>query len=498
MDHRIDSGMNHSTQKSMLDRLLELRRSIAAALIVSPKDPVGHWLEWITLTALFLLGLFLWGDALSWGNVPWDQADWFDVSGPRLFYLQETFQAGQLPLHVSSSTGLMHATDRFLAVPDVIVSPQIILLRWISPGAFVLGQTLMLYSLGYWGLLRLKRHWRLSIVAFTPLFLIFNFNGHLVTHMAVGHIVWWAHLLLSWFVLWVVRLLEKGGGWRWAANISILLTIIFLQGGYHLFVWCWIFLAGLLIFNWRLRKPLLLALGASILLNFGRILPGALVAKAMNIGFLSGFTTVNELLDGLISLRGPARALDTVTPLNPLVASWEFDHYIGWAGVALLFLGGWFWLRSREEWKKPFAGLWAACGAMAVLSVGRIYRVVFTLHIPLLTGERVTSRFLLLPLLFVTALAAFAIQRALNRSKSCAYPVLIGSSGILLLINDLLQHRELWKLEQLEQLFPHQTFALLHPANHPDPAYMTALLGGLCVSLIALVVILIKARRSVD
>lgn len=490
--------MTQPVHLSLHERLHVMQRSVVSALVTTPKDWVGHWLERITIAGLFVIGLFLWGDALSWGSIPWDQADWFNISGPRLFYLQETLQDGELPLHVSSPTGLMYATDRFLAIPDMIVSPQIILLRWLDPGVFVLLQTLLMYAIGFWGLLRLKKRWHLSLIVFTPVFLIFNFNGHLVTHLAVGHMVWWSNFLLPWFVLWVVQLLEDGGGWRWVANISLLLTFIFLQGGFHLFIWCWLFLAILLIFNWRLWKPLLAALASSLLLNLGHILPAALVADAMNIGFLSGFTTLDELFDGLVNLRGPARALETITPLNPLVASWEFDHYIGWAGLGFLILGGWLWFRHHGEWGKPFANLWAACGMMAVLSVGRIYRVFFTLHIPLLTAERATSRFLIIPILFVAVLAARALQRTLDDKKSLAGSILIGISGTLLLLNDLMQHRELWKFDQLEQLFPHQTFTLLHPANHPDPAYIAALLGGMSLSLIAVLVILVKARRSVD
>jgi len=314
--------------------------SAGDALILPPRDFAGRWLERAVLAGLFILGAYLWADALNWGQIPWDRADWYDITGPRLFFLQEAVQNGQLPLHVDDPLGMKNATDRFLSIPDVFASPQIVLLRWLTPGAFVLLQTLALYALGYWGLLRLKRQWQLSLAAFIPLYLLFNFNGHLVVHVAVGHAGWGTVFLFSWFVLWTVQLLESGGGWRWAARISLLLAFIFLQGGFHPFLWCWLFLAVLLLFRWRLRKPLLLALAFALLLSMGRILPAAIVTQDLRIGFLSGFTTTAELLAGLVILRGPAQALETVTPLNPLVAWWEFDYYIGWAGLAFVALGG--------------------------------------------------------------------------------------------------------------------------------------------------------------
>lgn len=470
--------------------------SAGDALILPPRDFAGRWLERAVLAGLFILGAYLWADALNWGQIPWDRADWYDITGPRLFFLQEAVQNGQLPLHVDDPLGMKNATDRFLSIPDVFASPQIVLLRWLTPGAFVLLQTLALYALGYWGLLRLKRQWQLSLAAFIPLYLLFNFNGHLVVHVAVGHAGWGTVFLFSWFVLWTVQLLESGGGWRWAVRVSLLLALIFLQGGFHPFLWCWLFLAVLLLFRWRLRKPLLLALAFALLLSMGRILPAAIVTQDLRIGFLSGFTTTAELLAGLVILRGPAQALETVTPLNPLVAWWEFDYYIGWAGLAFVALGGGLWVWKRRAWAGSFAPLWGTCAVLAVVSVGRLYRVVFSLGIPFLNGERVSSRFFLLPLLFAAALAALAIQRSLDEKRPGRGLILAGFGGVLLLFNDLLQHRELWKSDQLAQFFPSETFTRLHLAYHPDPLYTAALIGGTLIAAVALAILLAAARRS--
>ena len=120
---------------------------------------INRTLQRLTLAALFLIGFFLWGDLLNWGQIPFEHADWYDITGPRLGFTQEALQTGQLPLHVQSATGMKDATDRFLSIPDLILSPQVVLLLWLTPGAFSLVQVLLLYALGYGGLLLLRRKW---------------------------------------------------------------------------------------------------------------------------------------------------------------------------------------------------------------------------------------------------------------------------------------------------------------------------------------------------
>jgi hypothetical protein len=108
-----------------------------------------RWITWGWLIGLYITGLLLWGYFLHWGGINFNIDDWLDISGTRLAFLRDAVRSGQLPLHISDPATLGGITDRFLAIPDEILSPQVFLLRFISIGRFVFVDVGMLYSLGF-------------------------------------------------------------------------------------------------------------------------------------------------------------------------------------------------------------------------------------------------------------------------------------------------------------------------------------------------------------
>ena len=164
----------------------------------------GFRIFWLALLLLAVLGA--WGVMLNFGDIPFDFHDWGEVNGPRLAFLKDAVTKGQLPLHMPDASALRGVTDRYLTLPDLILSPQVLLLRFMSVGTFVLVDTWMMIGLGYWGLLRLKKRFSLSLLSFTWITLLFFCNGHMVSHYAVGHVTWGGTFLLSWFAEFVFSL----------------------------------------------------------------------------------------------------------------------------------------------------------------------------------------------------------------------------------------------------------------------------------------------------
>ena len=117
---------------------------------------------------MYALGVFLWGKFLNWGKIPFDWLDWAEVNAPRLAFTRNAVLDGVLPLHMTDSSALRGVTDRFLTVPDPVLSPQILLFNFLDVGPFVLVHVLLLFTLGAWGLLWFRKRYNLSLAAFTP------------------------------------------------------------------------------------------------------------------------------------------------------------------------------------------------------------------------------------------------------------------------------------------------------------------------------------------
>ena len=85
-------------------------------------------------------------------------------------------------------------------------------------------------GIGYWrlvigfaGLLVLRSRLRLSAISFAALFLLFNFNGHILAHYSVGHATRGGYFLFPWFVWLILRLLDGDRSWAWTLGMSVLM-----------------------------------------------------------------------------------------------------------------------------------------------------------------------------------------------------------------------------------------------------------------------------------
>jgi len=449
-------------------------------------DWLSAWMKRIAIPIFYLIGLYQWADFLNWGKIPTDLADWADITFPRLVLLQDALMRGILPLNIQLATGMKGATDRYLAIPDIFLSPQGILLRYLQSGPFILLNTLLMFSLSFYGLLLLRRKFKFSLAAFMILFVLFNFNGHIVDHLSIGHFSWEGYFLLPFFALLTFNLLEGDTSWSWIAKFSLLMLVIFLQGSFHLFVWCLLFISVLSLFKGNIRKAGLLGCLSALLLCALRIAPAGLVATDLKIGFSSGFTSLGDLLKGLVELVVPAHALDANTLLNPQVNWWEFDHYIGWVGLTFIVVFGLYFWFKKSTCPHRYLELVLPIGLLTLISIGRIYKVVFLLNIPLLSGERVTSRFLILPLVFLIFLGTAHFQVWLNEHKPWPAVQSLFLALSLILFSDLTQHMELWKVVHLNTLFAPTPPDLAQWVvnNHADPVYTLTLVIGLGVSIL--------------
>jgi hypothetical protein len=473
--------------------VLRLVRRTLNALTYAPQDGYDRLIHAAAIGALFIWGVSLVGTFFSWGNISFDFLDWAEVTGPRYALLRDAAQKGVLPLHAANTTALRGVTDRYFAIADTPFLPEYLLLPYLETGQYIFYDTLLFYTIGFIGIFLIYRKYHLSPLTFTFFYLLFNFNGNLTSHLAVGHSIWIGQFLLPYFILLVMSLVERQSlTWRWYLGLVMTMLVILGAGYFHLYFWCLLFLVVLALLEWRLIKPVFLG-GLFIgLASLPRLLPVSLSLSGITQEYLGGFSSLTDMLDGLIVLRDPLRAVHAITDTFPL-NGWETDFYVGLSGLALLIVCGILLpLRREQGWKAPQARLLAACLVLAAFSIGGVFaQVTRVFTIPPFTGERVTSRMLILPLMFVLTLSVIYLPREFANRQLAPWMQLLGIGFAGLLFHDLHQHLQAWRIRYLDamvDLFPKVNFdPTQHSlANHPDPTYTAMLAGGAIIALITL------------
>jgi hypothetical protein len=458
----------------------------------------SRWFTWGWLAALFLLGAVAWAYFFSLGRFPFTFHDWADITGPRLAITQDAINKGVLPLQAANSHPLHHITDQFMAIPDQILSPQLLLLPFMSLGQFTLVDILLLYACGFLGLLWLRRRFSLSPLPFTILFVLFNFNGYNLAHLSVGHLSFDGYFLLPWFAVLVFQLIDGQRGWGWITRMALLLFVIYLQGFFHAYIWCLIFLAFLALTKRGYFWTVVGGATFAILISMVRILPSAIIQNSFTAENFGGYPSLVQLWDAMVTIY-PTGIKVFWQGMNTSLGYWEFSLYTGLIGAAfLLFFGIWRWL--QREWKGPYYHeLLLPISGLVILSIGVVFELVRKLPIPLIQGERVSSRIIIIPFLFILIFAVVEFQRWLeqpHRHLSRLY-ILVGGAAMVGL-HDLWQNFLVWRVWKAASTFKPATFTpqTWLAANYYDLGYSLRLGIGLGVSVLTLALLLFLTWRA--
>jgi hypothetical protein len=467
-------------------------------LFSGPPQKKNAWLQRAWLLGLFIIGFYLWGQFLSFGNGLLNIHDWADIFGPRLAVLQAALINKVLPLH--SSLPVMDGKSlRYLAIPDQILSPQIFLLPWLGIKQFIMLQVWIMYTLGFIGLLLLRKRFLLSLLSFTILFALFTLNGNILTHISVGHASWGGYFLFPFFVLLVFDLLEAKGNSQWVAKVSFLSFFILLQGSFHQFIWILFFLGLLAIAIPRHFRLLAVTILSIVLVSFIRLLPAVTLFGDFNNSYIAGYPLVQSIWQYMTQLQVPYDITTTLNLTNS-IGVWEYTFFIGLFGALfILYFGVLRPLISRED-QTTYRILLIPCLGLTLLSLDMVYRKLLNLiPLPIFTVERVSSRIFILAYVFILIIAVIQFQRWLERNRLS----LLSISGMLALVvmgaNDLKRNETLWSVKSIRNYFPNDAFSpeLYYPANqYGDRGYINLLLIGLIVSLVSSAILIILAWRE--
>lgn len=460
----------------------------------------SRWWQRAWLTALFIAGAITWAYVMGFGRLALDFHDWADITIPRLTFLQGSLQRHELPLHVERTNALHGVTGRFLAIPDVITTPQTLLLLLMPVNAFVLVDVLIHYTIGFGGLLLLRRYFNWSLFAFSSVFLLVLFNGHILAHYSVGHLTWGAYFLFPIVALLLCRILDGDTSWRVVAMFAGTMFYMLLAGGEHHVTWVLLLVAALAVVSRRHTRTCLALIAATVLLGAVRLLPPGLeLASFRQAGFgtdVHGYPSLLHLLESLVYLRRETHLPVGALPANLVFFDqrfWEYNVYVGVPGAALMAIGLWQWGKNGAA---RYRDLIVPMIALTALSMGSLFRLLQFSGLPLLLGERATSRMFGFVLVLLIIIACTAIDKWIRGASHPWLRTRVAVPCLAFASLDMAGSIRLQRVAISSGMFGPGAFNPSNPAHYADPVYSTVLLIGLVISSVSAITLVVLAWRE--
>lgn len=400
----------------------------------------------LVLAGLYSLGTLHWLYFFRRGNLRLFVLDWLKERS----YLEIWRAAiinGQIPYTISTK---IQETQNFMANPEVVLTPDIYLLRWASDGTFVLFHVLLFYSLGFIGLVIIQRRFKLSPISVSLFFILFFLNGHITSHFGIGHFQWTGYFLLTIFAAlvmhWLDISLNKSFELKSIIWMSLLIFLLYLNGSFHMANWSIMFLGFLTLSNFRLIKYFLTSLVISFGLVAHRLVPAFYSIRDLDRTIYAGYPSIEVFANAFTKISGYDLDRIGVTGWGKLWW-WEYDFYIGIAGAIFLLIGVVQFIVPKSNTLIRKTSI--AVIAMGVLSIGTIYGELFR---GVLTDiERVPSRFLVIPFIILLLAAAVTIDQWLKLFRHKIGWIV----GLLMgtIVYQITPHSILWRVALIERDF---------------------------------------------
>jgi len=444
----------------------------------STSDTPATFLNIFFLTILFFLGIYHWSLFFNFGHLSFRFLDW-PIEFAYYSVIKQSMADGVIPYHISE---FVHQTNRFMANPEIIFSPQIILLSFSNVGSFMYMHILLLYCIGFLGCLFIKKHYNLSMYSFFFLFMLFNFNGHITSHIAVGHIMWAGYFLLPFFCYAILRLIDTQDERRFILNTSFILFVLWLQGSFHIYVWCLFFLGFFGLFNLRYLKAVILTVIVTFSLCAVRLIPGIIAFKdATSPTLLGGYASLMDLFYSLAVLY-PEQAL------RPLM--WERDIFVGSLGfILLIYLGILIRFdKAKDLSDSKYAALDFPLILMVIMSLGFFYSILFHSPIPFSHSQRLPGRFIIVPVIFLIIIASIRMKYFLHFIRKRLLTKIIALVISFQILFELLSHSRIWRIENIHKKYPDYPPKILERIGLPeDSVYISSVNISFFITVLALV-----------
>lgn len=387
---------------------------------------------------LYVMGLIYWIYFLKDG-LAYAPHDWLEES-TYVNTLRSSLESLIIPWMWSEASP--QGIYAFMANPQVPLTPDFLLLPWISTTLYFILHVLLFYSLGLFGTLLLAKKLCFNFAALIFFWLLFNFNGYVTSHLAVGHLPWTGYFLLPLFFYFLSDIEKvKNNTLTPQISIGLILGVLFINGSFHLAIWCCMFM----LISCLLRKELIAGVALSIIIGgvigLGKLLPGLLYLSVKH-HFVSGYPSISMLLDAFTVLQSQ----DFRVTGSMGVLGWhECSVYIGFVaffifvGLSIFSL-----MKPHKLYPQHFI---IASATMFILSMGNVYSFIADSGLPLASAERVSSRFIVMPFILFLILASSSLSEII-KSASKKFNA-IAMLALFFVAGELYQNFLIWKVQSV-------------------------------------------------
>jgi hypothetical protein len=375
----------------------------------------------------------------------------------------------------------LQRTDRYLADLETIAAPHALLLAVLDVRQFIQLNILATFLVGAYALVRLGREVPLSPFTWIVFSTIFLFNGHIANHFGAGHLQWAAYFLLPWIYLCVVRASRGDETPGNATALALTLSAMIFIGGWHVFVWSWLYL----LFFCVVSRRRLIFLGRASLIVAGlsafRLLPAFATFGSGTNEFLGSYHHVSVLAAALVG--------DQYSTIDNL-SWWEYDLYVGFTGLLLLVLGA---LPRKGPANRLGRDLLLPNAALLALSMYDLYAYTF-FRLPGFVSERVATRLAVMTMLGLALAGCARLDKATlwRAGRVTAASVIVLLAGWLLALQ-LIVRTEVVRPLETRSAPPAVSTLRIKPV---EAAYFRSVWAGAAISLVTLFVLADSFRRS--
>jgi len=389
--------------------------------------------------------------------------------------------------------------SKYFAMPFLNVSPQVLLLGFVSIETFITIQILIAMTVSFWSILKWQKTVGLSLFATCLVILLWILNGALVARMGVGHIQLTGYFFIPLYLLVVKNFFERMEPGvsihekvKWTLILALVLFVVLIQGSVHT-----VFQMALIFGIIPLVKPrsfpyvvagciaFLLMAGYFILPNISHgtveMTTGGHEMRVVFGGYGVGFSDELEMLTGIqlppaslqdFSLKNSVSFIPTlfveliahvtlslVYPFTAsLDSSWEYSIYVGPIGFVLIVFGlKWYWKlvwENKQSVSMVFSPERILGLGVLLLSLSVVSSLLWSAMqsvVPLNAIDRLPTRIILYPLFGVFIYAALGLDRFfLNRTSRNIYPIKVLTVGMLAI--SLLFHSSGWSFNSVSYI----------------------------------------------